>query len=86
MGSVGKHRGAAAANPFCARNAVVAGRLKALAVTPRKFLLCSTSSHPAVQTVVLAVLVRSAGPVAQYFVRESWRFISCSQDLSLIHI
>ena len=39
-----------------------------LAVTPRIFPLCSTNSHPVVQTVGLAVLTRSAEPVAQYLV------------------
>ena len=45
-------------------------RQKSLAVVPRKFPLCSTNSHPAVQAVGLAVLVRSARPVAQYLVAK----------------
>ena len=68
VGSFGKHRGATAAKPFYVRNAVVARRQETLAVAPRKFSLCSTNSHPAVQTVGLAVLIRSAGPVAPYLV------------------
>ena len=68
VGSVGKHRGVVAAKSFCARNAAVPGRQETLAVTARKFPLHSTNSHPAVQTVGLAVLIRSAGPVAQYLV------------------
>ena len=42
-------------------------RQESLAVA-RKFSLCSTNSHSAVQAVGLAVLVRSAHPVAQYLV------------------
>ena len=60
------HRGAVGAKPFCVRNTAGTGRQETLTVTQRKFLLCSTSSHPAVQTVSLAVLIRIAGPVAQY--------------------
>ena len=41
------------AMPFCAKNAAVFMRHKSLAVVPRKFLLCSTQSHPAVQAVGL---------------------------------
>ena len=70
MGSVGKHRGAVAAKPFCARNAAVFVHQESLAVVPRKFPLCSTNSHLAVQTVGLAVLIRSACPVAQYLVAK----------------
>ena len=70
VGSVGKHRSAVAAKPFCARNAAVTGRQVTFAITPRKFPLCSTNSHPAVQTFILAVLVRSAGLVSQYLVAE----------------
>ena len=66
MGSVGKHRDAVAGKPFCVRNAAVAGRQETLAINPRKLPSCSTNSHPAVQTAGLAVLVRSAGRVAQY--------------------
>ena len=66
VGSVGKHRGAVAAKPFCVRNAAVAGHQEALALSLRKFLLCITILHPAVQTVGLAMLIRSAGPVARY--------------------
>ena len=66
MISVGKHHGVVAAAPFCAKNATVTGRPESLAVTPRKFPLCRTNSHPAVQTVGLAVLIRSAGAVAQH--------------------
>ena len=65
MGSVGKHRGAVAAKPFYMRNAAVAGRKDTLAVTRTKFPLFSTYSHPAVQTVGLAVLIQSDNPVAQ---------------------
>ena len=43
---------------------------ESLAVVPRKFPLCSTNSHLAVQTVGLAVLIRSACPVAQYLVAK----------------
>ena len=68
VGSVGEYRGAVAAKPFCVRNANVAGRQETLAVTPRNVPSCSTNSHPAVQTVRLAVLIQRAGPVAQYFV------------------
>ena len=64
MGSTGP----VAAKPFCVRNAAAAGRQETLAVTPRKFQLCSTNSHPAVQTGGLAVVIRSTGPVAQYLV------------------
>ena len=39
-----------------------------LAATQRTFPLCSTSSHPVVQTVGVAVPIRSAGTVAQYLV------------------
>ena len=46
----------------------MAGRQESLTVTPRKFPLCSANSHPAVQKVGLTVLIRSAGPVAQYLV------------------
>ena len=70
VGSVGKHRGAVAANPFCGRNAAVTGRQESLAVVPRKFPLCSINSQPAVQAVGLAVLIRSARPVAQYLVTK----------------
>ena len=66
VGSVGKHRGVVAAKPICVRKAAIAGRQETLAVTPRKFPLCNTNSHPAVQTVGLAVLIRSAGAVAQH--------------------
>ena len=45
-------------------------RQKSLAVVPRKFPLCSTNSHPAVQAVGLAVWVRGASPVAQYVVAK----------------
>ena len=55
-----------AARPFCVRNAAVAGRQETLAVTPTTLPLCSTKSHPAVQTVGLTVLFRSADLVAQY--------------------
>ena len=65
---LGKHGGAVAAKPFCVKNAAVAGLQETLAVTPRKFPLCSTNSHPAVQAVGLAVLIRSAGQVARYLV------------------
>ena len=68
---LGKHRSAVAAKPFCARNAAVSMRQKSLAVFPRRFPLCSTNSHPAVQAVGLAVLVRSARPVAQYLVAKN---------------
>ena len=47
VGSGGKHRGAVAAKPFCARNAAVTGRQESLAVTRRKFPLCRTKSHTA---------------------------------------
>ena len=70
VGSVGKHRGAVAAKSFCARNAAVTGGQESLAVAPRKFPLCSTNSHPAVQAVVLAVLIQSVSPVAQYLVAQ----------------
>ena len=70
MGYVGKHRGAAAAKPFCARNAAVTERQESLAVSPTKFLLCITNLHPAAQTVGLTVPIRHAGPVAQYIVTE----------------
>ena len=66
VGSVGKHRGAVAATPFGTRNTAVVRRQESLAVTPTTFPLCSVNSHPAVQTVGLAVLIRTAGPVAQY--------------------
>ena len=46
---------------ICVRNAAVAGRQETLTVTPTKFPLCSTNSHPAVQTVGLAVLIRAGG-------------------------
>ena len=68
MISRGKHLRAVASKPFCARNAAVAGRQETFAVTARKFPLCSTSFHPTVQTAGLAVLIRSAGPVAQCLV------------------
>ena len=68
MGSVGKHRGAVAAKPFYMRNAAVAGRKDTLAVTRTKFPLFSTYSHPAVQTVGLAVLIRSVSPSTKYLV------------------
>ena len=69
--SVGKHRGAVAAKPFCAGNASVTGRQESLAVAPRKFPLCSTNARPAVQAVGLAVLIQSAGPVARYVVAKN---------------
>ena len=62
------HRGAVGAKPFCVRNTAGTGRQETLTVTPRKFSLCSTTSRPAVQTVVLAVMIRSAGPVTQNLV------------------
>ena len=68
VGSVGKHIGDVAAKSFCARNAAIARRQETLAVTPRKFPLCSTNSHPAVQKDGLTVLIRSAGPAAQCLV------------------
>ena len=68
VGSVGKHRVAGEGKLFCVRNAAEAGRQETLAVTPTKFPLSSTISNPAVRTVGLAVLIRSAGPVAQYLV------------------
>ena len=71
VGSVGKNRGAVAAKPFCARNEAVTVRQDSLAVVPTKFPLCSTNSHPAAQAVCLAVLVRSAHPVAQYVVAKN---------------
>ena len=37
VGSVGKHRSAVAAKPFCARYAVVSAHQESLAVFPRKF-------------------------------------------------
>ena len=43
---------------------------KLLSVVPRKFPLCSTSSNPAVRAVGVAVLVKSARPVAQYLVAK----------------
>ena len=55
---------------ICVRNAALAGRHETLDVTPKKFLLCSTNSHPAAQIVGLAVLIRSASPVAKYLVAE----------------
>ena len=66
--SVGKHRHSMAAKCFCVQNVAVAGNQETIAVTPGKFPLCSTNSHSAVSTVGLAVLIRSAGPVAQYIV------------------
>ena len=39
MSSVGKHRSAVAAKPFCARNAAVTGRQESLAVAPIVFRL-----------------------------------------------
>ena len=66
MGSVGKHRGAVAAEPFCARNANVSVRQESLAVVPRKVPLCSTNTHPAVRAVGVAVLVRTSHLVTQY--------------------
>ena len=57
-----------AAKCFCVQNVAVAGNQETIAVTPGKFPLCSTNSHSAVSTVGLAVLIRSAGPVAQYIV------------------
>ena len=68
VGSVGKHRCAVTAKPFCARIAAVSVGQKLLAVVPRKFPLCSNNSHPAVQAIGLAVLDRSTCPVAQYLV------------------
>ena len=52
------------------RHAAVAGREETLAVTPRKFPLCTTNSHLALQTVGLAVLIRSTGPVSQNLVER----------------
>ena len=80
VGSVGKHRGALAAKSLYVRNATVAGRQETLADAPRKFPLCSTNSRRAAQTIGLAVLIRSAGTVAQHIVGESWRSISRSHD------
>ena len=80
VGFVRMHRGAVSAKPVCLRNLAVAGRQDTLVVTPRKFSLCSTNSHPAVQTVGLAMLIRNADPVAKISWRESWRSISRSQD------
>ena len=68
VGTVGKHGIAESAKPIGVRYAAIAGRHKPLAVTPRKLSLCRAHSHPAVQAVGLAVLVRGAGPVAQNFV------------------
>ena len=78
MGSVGKHRGAVAAKPFCARNAAVFVHQESLAVVPRKFPLYSTNSHPAVQAVGLAVLIRRARPVAQYLVAKKLEVQTCN--------
>ena len=61
VGFVGKQRGAAATEPFCARNAAVTGRQEWLAVAPKKFPLCSNNSHPVVQAVGLAVLIGMVG-------------------------
>ena len=69
MGSVGNTYGAVAAEPFCVRIAAVAGCQETLAVTPRTFPLCSNNLQPALQTVCLAVLFRSADPVEQYVVK-----------------
>ena len=66
VGSVGKHRSAVAAKPFYARNGTVSMRHESLAVVPRKFPLCGTNSHPAVQAVGLALLVRSAHQVTRH--------------------
>ena len=70
VGSVGRHRDALAKKPFCPRNAAVTGRHGSLAVTMKNFSLHSINSHPAVQTVSLAGLIRSAGPAAPYLVEE----------------
>ena len=43
---------------------------KSLAVDPGKYPLCSTNSHPAVQAVGLAVLIRSAWPVAPHLLAK----------------
>ena len=68
LGSVGKHRGAVVAKPFCERNTAVAGRQETLAGTPRKFPLFTTNSYPAIRTVGLAVMIQSSCPMAQYHV------------------
>ena len=68
VGLVRKHGVVVSAGPICVRHVAIAGCQKSLAVTPRKFPLCAADSHPAVQAVGLAVLVRGAGSVAQNFV------------------
>ena len=65
---VGKHGVAVSAKPIGVQYAAIAGCQKSLAVAARKLPLCRANRHPAVQAVGLAVLVRSAGPVAQTFV------------------
>ena len=64
------HRGAVAAERFCARNAAVAVCQESLAIARRTFPLCSTNSHPAVQAIGLALLIRSARTVTQYLVAK----------------
>ena len=46
-------------------------RQNSLTVVARKFPSCSKNSHPAVQAVGVAVLVRSAHPVARYLVAKT---------------
>ena len=63
-------RGAVAAKLFWTGNVAVTGRQESLAAAPGIFPLCSANSHPAMQAVGLAVLIRSADPVAQYLVAK----------------
>ena len=73
VGSFGKQRSAVAAKPFGARNAAVSVRRESLAVVARKFSLCSTNSHPAVQAVGLTVLLRTCFGVPAQSRNVSWR-------------
>ena len=63
--SLWEHRVAVAVIPLRAWNASVARRQKTLTAVPGKLPLCRTNAYPAVKAVVLAVLVRSAGPITQ---------------------
>ena len=67
MGPLGDHRVAGAAMPLRTWDANIAWRQKTFVVLPGKLTLYRASAHPAVKAVVLAVLVRSAGPITHQY-------------------
>ena len=67
MGPLGDHRVAQAARSLRTWDANIARRPKTLVVLPGNLTLYRASAHPAVKAVVLAVLVRNAGPITQQY-------------------